>query len=170
MVSLRAGIHPFGCALSAVLQPSESSTWCSCRQLRSCPLPRDVLAQNFCASAEQAPRSAPLPVPGCVVCATAVCANMTVARQMMRRSILMRPSMVSLFRQLTGRWDSIRRLAIRQAGQLLLRPNNSEAPSLNLGGGGLCGGSCDDRQSRGPSRLTQLPTRPRRAIQRAPQT
>jgi hypothetical protein len=44
--------------------------------------------------------------------------------------------MVSLFRELTGRWDSIRRLPTRQAGQLLLRSNNSEAPSLNLGGEG----------------------------------
>ena len=47
-----AEIHPFGCALTAVLQPSESSDWCSCRQLRSCPLPRGVFAQNFCASAD----------------------------------------------------------------------------------------------------------------------
>ena len=110
-----AGIHSLGCALTAVLQASESSAWWSCKQPRSFPLPRGALAQNFCASAEQAPRSAPLPVLGCVVCATAVPANKTAATAMMRRSTLMRPPLVSVYRGLTIRWESIRRPATRQA-------------------------------------------------------
>ena len=108
-------IHSLGCALTAVLQASESSAWCSCRQLRSLPLPRGALAQNFCASAEQAPRSAPLPVPGWVVCATAVPANKTAATAMMSRSALMPPSVVPVYRDLTARRDSIRRPAMRPA-------------------------------------------------------
>jgi hypothetical protein len=79
---------------------------------------------------------------------------------------------VSLFRELTGRRDSIRRLATWQTGQLLLRSNNCEAPLLNLPGRR---GTCDGLLRRSPKpllnpRMAQSATRPRRTSQRARQT